>query len=428
MSWDLCEREIDRLVRARRDELVGLTLELIRRRPTYAEAPSNIAQAQGVLRDALRAGSMTLIEVPDVPDLRSHQLYVGVEEFMPEHADYLPGRHPIVRARLEIDPLLPTLALSGHIDVEPLDDHEWTEPLEAAGLVRAGRIVGRGASDMLGALAAFAVAVDVTAALGGPSMNVEVHSVPDEELGGNGTLQLLEGAPVPDYVLIGEPNGLQISEATLGFHHFVLDVTGRRSHMAGVHGADSSVEELARAIGRLSLARADLANAIRSSVGFEGYASNPLAIAKVRGGTDPAVPPVTATLEGVAFSAPGWSRDQVADHLLLRLDASLRARSSLRFSGMSFEGNSSSSDDRLPVELARALRDSGVAPRRAGFPSPCDLRLYRAYGSLGVVCGPGDLSVAHGPGEYLDIDRLVTYTKTLVRLLIRFGTTKERLT
>jgi acetylornithine deacetylase len=415
------ERDIDRLVDRARTALVDLATELIRCRPTYAEAPSGIARAQQTLASALRDAGMALLPVPTAgSELISHPLYVAVEEFGPNFADYRPGRHPVLRARLEVDPTLPTLALNGHIDVEPIDDHEWSQAALASGAVREGTIFGRGASDMLGALAAYAIAVSIVAELGGPAMNVEVHSVPDEELGGNGTLSLLEAVRAPEYVLIGEPTSLAVSEATLGFHHFVLEVAGRRNHMAENDTGEAAIELLAHAVRRIASIRPLLADSIRSTLGFAEYRSNPLAIGRIAGGTDPAVPPVRAVLEGAAFSAPGAGSEVIAAHLLTALDADLRDRSRLRFSRMSFPGNTPATDESLALAMAACLSDTGVEPVRRGFPSPCDLRLYSAYGSAGVVCGPGDLTRAHAPDEQLDISHLITYTKAIARLLLRF--------
>ena len=51
----------------------------------------------------------------------------------------------------------PCVLLDGHIDTVPVNESEWTVP-PFGGEIRDGRIFGRGASDMKGAVAAMAVA------------------------------------------------------------------------------------------------------------------------------------------------------------------------------------------------------------------------------------------------------------------------------
>ncbi|MFY1597915.1 M20 family metallopeptidase [Micromonospora sp. WMMD737] len=414
------DRDIDRLIERDRNLLVELTTELIGCRPTYVGPTTGIRRAQSIMAGALREAGMRLVDVPAASNLRHHPLYVGVEEWTDDFAHYEPGVHPLVVARVDVDPALPTLALSGHIDVEPVDEQEWTDPALAGGCLRDGAVFGRGASDMLGSLAAYAVAVRAAVRLGGPRVNLEVHSVPDEELGGNGTLALLAAHPAPDYVLVGEPTSMRICEATLGFHHFVLNVEGRRTHMAESSGADSAIERAAAAITAVAATRQDLANRIRNSPGFAAYGSNPLAIGKVHGGSDAAVPPLACQVEGVAFSAPEMSIGDMRELLATGLRERGTELAEPRLTRMSFPGNPPSADRRLATSLAACLRSTGEQPEWTGFPSPCDLRLYHAFGAAGVVCGPGDLAQAHAPDEHVEVDALIAFAKVITRLILNF--------
>jgi acetylornithine deacetylase len=419
------DREVDRLVERDRDLLVELTTELIGCRPTYVGPVTGIRRAQDIMTGALRDAGMRLVDVPAATDLRHHPLYVGVEEWGEDFAGYEPGVHPLVVGRVDVDAALPTLALSGHIDVEPVDEEEWADPVLAGGRLRDGAVFGRGASDMLGALAAYTVAVRAAARLGGPSVNLEVHSVPDEELGGNGTLALLATHPAPEYVVIGEPTSMRICEATLGFHHFVLDVDGRRTHMAESHGAESAIEQAAAAITAVAAIRDVLADRIRNSPGFAGYVSNPLAIGKIIGGVDAAVPPLSCRAEGVAFSAPEMSPGDMRELLAAVLNERGLRQAVPRLTRMAFPGNPPATDRRLPMALSACLRSTGGTPEWTGFPSPCDLRLYHAFGTSGVVCGPGDLAQAHAPDERVEVEALVTFAKVITKLILDFAADKS---
>jgi acetylornithine deacetylase/succinyl-diaminopimelate desuccinylase-like protein len=76
--------------------------------------------------------------------------------------------------------------------------------------------------------------------------------------------------------------------------------------------------------------------------------------------------------------------------------------------------------------LGRALASSirGVTGRSARFelcPGVLETRHYAALGVPALAYGPGLLSVAHGPNEFVSVDRLVqcaeVYALTAMRLL-----------
>jgi len=102
----------------------------------------------------------------------------------------------------------PTLVLNGHMDVVPageLDRWSW-DPF--GGQLQNGYILGRGASDMKGGLAALLVALSKITSIPDLKGNILFMAVPDEETGGNfGTRFLLEKGYIGDASLIAEPSG-----------------------------------------------------------------------------------------------------------------------------------------------------------------------------------------------------------------------------
>ncbi|RGC65652.1 hypothetical protein C5N14_27505 [Micromonospora sp. MW-13] len=66
---------------------------------------------------------------------------------------------------------------------------------------------------------------------------------------------------------------MRICAATLGVHHFVLDIGGRRVHMAESSSDESAIERAAAAVGGVAASRA-LGARIRGSDGFARYDSN----------------------------------------------------------------------------------------------------------------------------------------------------------
>jgi acetylornithine deacetylase/succinyl-diaminopimelate desuccinylase-like protein len=88
------------------------------------------------------------------------------------------------------------------------------------------------------------------------------------------------------------------------------------------------------------------------------------------------------------------------------------------------EGSSSGASEATP--LARALRDqvravTGRAPRFELCPGLLEIRFYARQGIPAYAYGPGPLTVAHGPREFVHIDRLVEcaaiYARTAATVL-----------
>jgi acetylornithine deacetylase/succinyl-diaminopimelate desuccinylase-like protein len=164
----------------------------------------------------------------------------------------------------------PSLMLMAHSDVVPAPSAHWTvPPFEAA--LRDGEVVGRGAADMKGELAARAVALAALARRGEPPAgDVALVAASDEERNtadvgmswlvrerpglrcdfalneGGGWLFELAGGGRVVTVSIGEK---QVTSLRLRFH-------GRAAHASMPAGADNPLRRVAAAIDRLEAERA----------------------------------------------------------------------------------------------------------------------------------------------------------------------------
>jgi succinyl-diaminopimelate desuccinylase len=163
----------------------------------------------------------------------------------------------------------PHFAFAGHTDVVPVGNREqWSvEPFAAE--VRDGQLVGRGAADMKGAIAAFAAAV---ADFGKPATgSISLVITGDEEGPAiHGTKPLLEWMEatdnVPDACLVGEPTSRQrlgdvVKIGRRGSVNVWLTVTGAQGHVAYPHMADNPVRHLVNILHALQSRRLDAGNA-----------------------------------------------------------------------------------------------------------------------------------------------------------------------
>ncbi len=145
----------------------------------------------------------------------------------------------------------PNICFAGHTDVVPVgDERAWTvDPF--GGVVKDGKLYGRGACDMKGAIAAYlAAALDEKPATGSLSFLI----TGDEEGPSiNGTKKMLgwlaEKGEKMDYCIVGEPT----SDKTLGDTVKIgrrgsftgrITVQGKQGHVAYPHLADNPVPKL----------------------------------------------------------------------------------------------------------------------------------------------------------------------------------------
>ena len=183
----------------------------------------------------------------------------------------------------------PHFAFAGHTDVVPVGDTAaWSlDPFAAE--VRDGQLVGRGAADMKGAIAAFVAAVARVGPLPG-SLSLIITG--DEEGPATfGTARLLEwmeaNGHVPDACLVGEPTSLRTLGDTVkvgrrGSLNAWITVNGAQGHVAYPDRADNPATRLVAILAALKARRLDdgtawfqPSNLEITDLSLNGGASNP---------------------------------------------------------------------------------------------------------------------------------------------------------
>jgi succinyl-diaminopimelate desuccinylase len=162
----------------------------------------------------------------------------------------------------------PNFAFAGHTDVVPVGDAAaWGgDPFD--GLVKDGRLYGRGAADMKGAIAAMVAGVSAFLGKNGkPAGSISLMVTGDEEGPSlNGTRSILEwmqahGETV-DACVLGEPTnpdrlGTTIKVGRRGSMTGRLTVRGTQGHVAYPHLADNPLPRLVRLLKALTELKLD---------------------------------------------------------------------------------------------------------------------------------------------------------------------------
>jgi len=146
--------------------------------------------------------------------------------------------------------------LNGHFDVVPPGDGWTVDPF--GGLLRDGRLYGRGSADMKSGLAAalYAAAAFKRAGIEFPG-SIEVSGTVDEESGGfAGVGHLAESGRVhharTDYVIIPEPFGIDgISLGHRGVYWFKITAKGRTGHGSMPFLGRSAIDDLGAVLTRV---------------------------------------------------------------------------------------------------------------------------------------------------------------------------------
>lgn len=412
---------VDRHIRDHADDLRDLAAALIAF-ATVSPPGRNTAAAQAFVAERLRALGCRVEQFdvyPGDPDV------VGV----------LPGTASDAHA---------SLILNGHIDVAEVGDPAaWSTPPFVPS-VRDGRLFGRGASDMKGGLAAGLFALQALQACGVrlPG-DVTFESVIGEEQGEAGTAAATARGYRADLAVCLDSSGLQLqgqggvitgwieirSPATLhdGMRARTIHAGG------GVFGA-SAIEKMTKVIAGLQ----DLERHWAVTRSHPGFAPGTTTInpAVIEGGRHPAFIADRCALWITVHFYPDSTAAQAAAEVEAHIRAVAAADPWLREHPPTFRwgGKSMMLDrgevfppvpllqDQPGVRMLAAAHEAvtGGAARLTMSPSVADAGWLADAGMPTVIYGPGDLSNAHAPNESVALADLVTASRVIARLGVRW--------
>ncbi len=404
------------MIEARSDELVGLTQDLIRF-PTINPPGEAYAPCAEYLGNRLKRRGF------DVQYLRA--------EGTPGDNDRYPRINVV--ARREGSGPGPCVHFNGHLDVVQAGQGWSVDPF--AGIVRDGKVWGRGACDMKGGLAAAVIAVEALLDSGLPLPGaLEISGTVDEESGGYGGVAWLAergwfSKPRVDHVIIPEP--LNVDRVCVG-HRGVwwaeIETHGRIAHGSMPFLGDSAIRHMSAVLERiehdlypaLALRRSDM------PVVPEGARASTLNINSVHGGESEA-------FEGLPAPCVADSCRMIIDRRFLIEETLDDVRGEVRalLDGLAGRrpGFRYGLSELFAVAPVMADRDGPVASAtRAGVrrvlgrdaevvcsPGTYDQKHVDRIGRLKecIAYGPGVLELAHQPDEWVGIEDMVNAAKVM---------------
>lgn len=324
---------------------------------------------------------------------------------------------------------LPALILQGHIDVVPTGDlNNWEDRNPWSGVIKNNAVHGRGACDMKAGVAAnLAVARALVKSGVKLKRPLAVHSVISEEDGGLGAFATMLRGHRGEAAVISEPTSGKVVVANAGALTFELRVHGLATHgssrLAG-HSAIDAFLSVYAAIADLERNR----NVKVDPLFNDNPLPYPISIGIIRSGDWASSVPDLLIAEGrlgvqldeepaaarVAFeqavATACYSDPWLSDHPV-----------TVTWPGGQFASGRIESAHPLVKEITDAIRV--VEHRDASLgaaPYGSDLRLYVGMGGIPTLhYGPGDVRLAHGPREQVDITELISTTRSLALLAAR---------
>ena len=311
--------------------------------------------------------------------------------------------------------------LSGHTDVVPVANQPWSsDPFVLR--EEAGRLYGRGSCDMKGFVAA---CVSMAPAFASLPLKVPIHMAftYDEEIGCFGAQALTASMQArdvrPGAAIIGEPTMMQPIDGHKGCNEYTTRVTGLEGHGSNPDRGVNAVEYAAALVAELIRLRARLKARAPQDCPFDPPHStiNP---GMLTGGSVHNVIPGKARLDWEMRPVQPSDTDFVLGELERLIEgellpamraihpgAEIRTEVVAEVAGLVPQRDNRARD--LVMELTGA-NSAGLVPfgTEAG--------LFQGIGIPSVICGPGSISQAHKPDEYIDRTQLAQCLDMLTAL------------
>jgi succinyl-diaminopimelate desuccinylase len=406
-------------VGARRDELVAMARRLVA--AASPNPPGDVAAAATVAHD--------LMSAIDGVAIQRFETAPGIVNLVAVIASGRPGRR---------------LIFNGHLDTFPVgEDLGWTVP-PLGGMLRDGRLYGRGVSDMKGGIAASLLAAGVLAAHREAwSGEIVITLAGDEEtMGALGTRWLLENVPEAkgDAMIcgdVGSPHVVRFGEK--GLLWIEIDAVGQPAHGAHVHKGVNAIDRLRGALDALKrlealpvAAPAEVTRAIREAAPI----SEPLSgageadtlrrltinIGTIAGGVSPNLVPSRAQAAADIRLPVGITLEIAEEALHRALDgiAGVSWRIIQKYPpSVTLPGH-----EIVRATIAAATAILGRAPVANMRVGASDARLYRMFGVPSVVFGCTPFGMG-GPDEHVLVDELIAVAQVHALTALRFLSTDK---
>lgn len=309
------------------------------------------------------------------------------------------------------------IVLSGHIDVVPVDGQDWSQnPFSM--WQDDDKLFGRGVVDMKGFVA---VALALAPEMAKANLKIPMHFAfsYDEEVGCIGVRGLIkdvtENLPLPRAVIVGEPTSMKIIGGHKGSRSLQSIVRGVPAHSSDPRLGSNSIMAAAKLVTYLENLQQELADNADPACPFDPPYTT-IDLGKISGGTANNIIPEFTSVEWGMRIVPTDDgeaiENRVREFISKEIEPGLKAVPALNdpadHAGVTttlknvvppLVPDTASAAEQLIRHLT-GLNNSGVVSfgTEAG--------LFQEVGIPTVVFGPGSITQAHQPDEFIEISQI----------------------
>jgi acetylornithine deacetylase/succinyl-diaminopimelate desuccinylase family protein len=286
-------------------------------------------------------------------------------------------------------------------------------------VVNDGRLYGRGACDMKGAIAAMMIAAKIMhdSELS-PKGSLLVSTVVGEEFDNVGANKLVQDDRISKplgAVIVGEPTTLQCAIAHKGFINIEIETTGKAAHGSVPEKGIDAIEKMGKIIVKLDDVKEKANKKSNALLGPPKFHTS-----TIEGGREWSVIPDQCILKIEVRTIPEYKTGDAMKDIqevineLASKDPSIKAATRIFLDG---EPLSTSSNEPIVKTLGQVFEElKGTRLPIIGVPYGTEAPIFaKGFAAPTVVFGPGDIKQAHTVDEYVLIDD-VTDAATLYAL------------
>ena len=303
------------------------------------------------------------------------------------------------------------IVLSGHSDVVPVADQDWTsDPFKM--VERDAKLFGRGTCDMKGYIAATLAFAGDYAAM---PLKRPVHFAftYDEEVGCIGAQALAEWLTEkgikPGLAIIGEPTSMRVIEGHKGCCEYTTTFHGKAGHGSMPDKGVNSVEYAMRFGSRLMELGEDLKGRAGQDVPFDPPWTT-VNIGRIAGGVAHNVIPETCALDWEFRPVQDSDFDFLQSEIGAYVDKVLLPKMRAVHPEASIATEVIGEVVGLEPATVNEARDIAMeltgCNRADVVPFGTEAGVFSALGMAVVICGPGSIEQAHKADEFVSLDQM----------------------
>ena len=296
------------------------------------------------------------------------------------------------------------ILLSGHSDVVPIDGQQWNTPAFVA-TEKDGNIYGRGTADMKAFLAC-SIMIMLKASELHLKRPLHLCISYDEEIGCigvRGILDHLSATMIPPIMcVIGEPTMMQLALAHKGKTVFKAQCCGEEGHSALAPRYVNAIHVASKLVESIQNVQNYLREQGHQDSGYD-IPYTTVHVGKIAGGTALNIVPnscvVDYEIRHLAQDNSQLIQEKIIEHIESDFKVKIDVAEVNQYPGLKTSATIEA------VQFIQKLLPDKTSVGNISFGTEGGL-LQQALKCPVVVCGPGDIAVAHKPNEYVSIEQL----------------------